>query len=484
MKDIVFREYDIRGIVGTELQIEQVYDVVCAIAYYCAQLNPAVKKVALGMDGRTHSPAIKDEACRALADSGLEVIFVGVCPSPVVYFAIDQLPVDMGIMITASHNPQEYNGIKIDLGHRSLWGNDIRTIRDCYKQGLRLQPQRAGIVRSEPLIPRYIAWLREHFAHLVGMRMPVVIDCGNGAGGAVVPDLVKAMEWSDVTLLYAEVDGTYPHHEADPSHEHNMLDLRAALKKHNARVGIGLDGDADRMGVMSADGWLIPADRILALFARTLIDKHPAMAVVIDINASDGLVESLQACGARPYFSPCGHAIVKTTMEQHGALLGGELSCHFFFADRHPGYDDGIYAMMRFFEIVATHQESLESMLAFFPKKYSSPIVRVACPEDKKFWIVEQVKHFFGTQPDCTLITVDGVRICTSYGWGLVRASNTQAMLSMRFESESQEGLRKIQSTIVRVLQHSMDTTALCNQLGLKELHEKSRHTCSAEQHA
>lgn len=479
---MVFREYDIRGIVGTELHIEQVYDVVCAIAYYCAQLNPAVKKVAIGMDGRTHSPAIKEQACRALIDSGLEVIFVGVCPSPVVYFAIDQLPVDMGIMITASHNPQEYNGIKIDLGHRSLWGNDIRMIRDCYKQGLRLVPQEQGSYLDQPLIPRYIAWLREHFAHLVGMHMPVVIDCGNGAGGAVVPDLVQAMEWPDVTLLYAEVDGTYPNHEADPSHEKNMLDLRVALKEHKARVGIGLDGDADRMGVMSADGWLVPADRVLALFARTLIDQHPEMAVVIDINASDGLVESLQTCGARPYFSPCGHAIVKTTMEQHGALLGGELSCHFFFADRHPGYDDGIYAMMRFFEIMVTSTTSLESMLDFFPKKYSSPIVRVACPEEKKFWIVDQVKHFLSMQPNVTLITVDGVRVCTAYGWGLVRASNTQAMLSMRFESDSQEGLHTIQTMIVSVLQQYMDTTALCVQLGLKELHEKSRNSRSLEQ--
>ena len=479
---MVFREYDIRGIVGTELQVEQVYDVVCAIAYYCAQLNPALKKVAIGMDGRTHSPAIKEQACRALLDSGLEVIFVGVCPSPVVYFAIDQLPVDMGIMITASHNPQEYNGIKIDLGHRSLWGNDIRMIRDCYKQGLRLMPQEHGSYSDQPLIPRYIAWLREHFAHLVGMHMPVVIDCGNGAGGAVMPELVKAMEWQEATLLYAEVDGTYPNHEADPSHEKNMLDLRAALKQHNARVGIGLDGDADRMGVMSADGWLVPADRVLALFARTLIDQHPEMAVVIDINASDGLVESLQASGARPYFSPCGHAIVKTTMEQHGALLGGELSCHFFFADRHPGYDDGIYAMMRFFEIMVASTTSLESMLDFFPKKYSSPIVRVACPEEKKFWIVEQVKHFLSTQPKVKLITVDGVRVCTAYGWGLVRASNTQAMLSMRFESDSQEGLHTIQTMIVCVLQQYMDTTALCVQLGLKELHEKSRNSRSLEQ--
>lgn len=483
MEDTVFREYDIRGIVGTELRIEAVYDVARAIAYYFVSNNPGVKTVAVGMDGRTHSPAIKGEVCRALVDSGLDVIFVGVCTSPVVYFSLHEFDVQAGIMITASHNPKEYNGLKLELGHTTLWGKHIQTIRDYYKQGLRIISDHKGSVREEAVIPRYVAWLKQQFAPLVGMQMSVIVDCGNGAGGTVMPQLVEAMEWTNVALLYPEVDGNYPNHEADPSSEKNMRDLRNALATHGARIGIGLDGDCDRMGAMSQQGWLVPADRLLALFARAMVAQHPGMSVVMDINASDGLVEALKQCGAQPHFSPCGAAIVKTVMEEHQALVGGELSCHFFFADRHPGYDDGIYAMMRLLEIVQETQESLEAMLSFFPVKYSSPVVRVPCLEEKKFAYVEYAKNYFAQRSDVTLITIDGVRVYTPYGWALIRASNTQPMLSLRFEADSADDLEKIKKDVVLSLRGTMDVTELCNRLGIKDWRETHRDTYTVEQY-
>jgi phosphomannomutase/phosphoglucomutase len=472
MEDIVFREYDIRGKVGSELHIDQVYDVTRAIAYYYLEHNPAVKTVVIGMDGRTHSPAIKAEVSRALLDSGLDVVFVGVCSSPVVYFALHKLPVQAGIMVTASHNPKEYNGLKIDLGHTSLWGKEIQKIRTYYREGRKIENPLRGTEHSIDLIPEYIAYLKEQFAHLIGMDMPIVMDCGNGAAGTVVPKLINQMQWSNVELLYPEVDGTYPNHEADPSSEKNMLDVRRALATGNAQIGIGFDGDVDRMGAMTQEGTLVPADQLLALFARDIVQQHPGLGVVSDVNASDGLVLSLNECGAQMHFSPCGASIVKAVMEKHQALLGGELSCHFFFADRYFGYDDGVYAALRLLELVYSSKESFSSMLSFFPKKHSSRVYRVPCREEEKFALVEYAKNYFMRQTGIELITLDGIRVHTEYGWGLIRASNTQSMLSLRFESDTVDGLKAIKEYFVHALDGAFDTAILWQQLELGGMRE------------
>src|SRR5271155_4314602 len=226
MLDVIFREYDIRGKVGTELDIAQVYDLARAIAYYFVEHNPDVRTVVVGMDGRTHSPQIKKELVRGLMDSGLDVLFVGLCTSPALYFALYNCDVQAGLMITASHNPAEYNGLKICLGREAVWGTQVRMIRDLFKEKKRINAERVGTLTEQPIVPIYIEWLANHFPKLKGMPLSVVIDCGNGAGGSVIPDLVRRMEWPNVRQLYCDIDGTYPNHEADPVKEENMLEVK------------------------------------------------------------------------------------------------------------------------------------------------------------------------------------------------------------------------------------------------------------------
>lgn len=461
VKDTIFREYDIRGKVANEFVIEEAYTLARAIAYYFKQQKPDIKTLAVGMDGRTHSPTFKDEVVRGLIDSGLNVVFIGTCPSPVLYFALHTLPVDGGLMITASHNPKEYNGIKMNLGKSSVWGNQITAIRDAYKAKKQINSSVVGTVQEQEVVPLYINWLATHFEQLKGMTLSAVIDCGNGAAGTVLPELIYAMQWPHVQLLYPEVDGNYPNHEADPTHEPNMADVKQLLATTNVSVGIGLDGDCDRMAAMTKSGELVLGDKLLALFAQSILQKHPGSAVVFDIKSSSGLIDLLKQWKANPVVSATGHTNIKEQMKEHNALLGGELSCHFFFHDRYFGYDDGIYALMRLFELLVNTGKSLDQLLTMFPHTYNSIEYRIPCPDEKKQSIITYVTDIFSSRPDVHILTLDGVRVTMPYGWGLVRASNTQPMLSLRFESDTQAGLNHIKSDVIDVLAHDFDVDML-----------------------
>jgi phosphomannomutase/phosphoglucomutase len=450
MPSVIFREYDIRGLVDQELCIDQMYDLGCAIACFFLERNPEVVTVAVGMDGRTHSPVIKEALIKALQDSGLNVISIGLCHSPALYFALYQLPVEAGLMITASHNPKEYNGIKICLGTESIWGADIKEIYRLYKDRCKMRGAGVGSYREYAIIPDYVDWLVDHFAHLKGEHIRAVIDCGNGAGGTVIPQLIKKMHWNHVEVLYPEVDGTYPHHEADPVKLANMQDVAHLLKKTDATIGVGLDGDADRMAAMTKEGLLIPGDLLLGIFAQTIVKDDNNVGVVIDIKSSSILIDYLTMLGARVIISPSGHSIIKDEMRKHQALLGGELSCHFFFRDRYFGYDDGIYAMLRLFELIV--HNDIEILLEVYPHMFSSPEFRIPCDEAKKKLVVQTVTDIFAQKDNAQLITIDGVRVTMPYGWGLLRASNTQPVLSLRFESQTEEGLSKIMDQFVKAL--------------------------------
>ena len=465
MNNAIFREYDIRGKVGSDLLLDEVYPLARAIAYYFVQQNPQVRTIAVGMDGRTHSPIIKDAVCRALADSGLDVLFVGMCPSPVLYFALHTCDVDAGLMITASHNPAEYNGIKICLGKSSVWGSAIQEIKQLYRNGMAIDASQTGTVTQHELVPEYIDWLADHFSHLNNMPLSVVIDCGNGAGGTVIPDLVKKMNWQQVQLLYCDVDGTMPNHEADPVVAKNMQAVKQVLSTTDAQVGIGLDGDCDRMAPMTKTGDLILGDRLLALFAQQVIQKHPGVGVVYDIKSSSGLQELLDQWQAKGHMSPSGHAIIKEKMKEFGAMLGGELSCHFFFHDRYFGYDDGIYAMLRLFELLINTGKNLDELVAVFPTKYSSPELRIACAEEDKAAIVAAVKKYFVDHPDAQVITIDGVRAQLPYGWGIVRASNTQPAICIRVEADLPQDLTRVRNEFVRALAPYFDAQELEQRL-------------------
>lgn len=466
MQDSIFREYDIRGKIGSEFPISQAYDLARAIALYLSQKNPALKTFAIGMDGRISSPELKEKIVTALQDCGFNVIFVGVCPSPVVYFALYQLPVDAGLMITASHNPKEYNGIKISLGTKMVWGKEIKQIGQMYaqKQFAPLSITK-GSYTQYPLITDYINWLRDHFKPLIGMPLSFVVDSGNGTGGTVLPQLVAAMNWPNVILQCVEVDGNYPNHEPDPTVQKNMADVKMILATTHAVLGVGLDGDGDRMAAMTKAGFLVPGDQLLAVFAQEVLKQHPHSAVVCDVKASAGLLELLQKWGARPVMCPCGHAIIKECMAREHALLGGELSCHFFFADHYFGYDDGIYAMMRLLEILHMSGKSLDELIKIFPKKYSSREFRIACTQHEKTKIIADLKNHFASDPAVRLLMIDGIRVTWPYGWALVRPSNTQPMLSMRFEGNSAQDLERIKQDFIELLSSYFDAAFLQKEL-------------------
>jgi len=461
MKDTVFRKYDIRGKVGSDLDIQRMYDLGRALAYYFKERNPLIRTVAIGMDGRNHSLAIRQEISKAFMDSGLDVSFIGVCPSPALYFAMFTRPFDAGIMVTASHNPKEYNGLKLCLGKEMLWGEEVQKIKCYFKEGKKIESNRVGKYDESPIIEPYIDFLKDHFKHLIGMKLSAIVDCGNGAGGTVLPLLIEKMGWKNVTVLFEEVDGNYPNHEADPVVAENMSFVKQALKTVDAEVGIGLDGDADRMAAMTKEGQLISGDVLLAIYAEPLLKANPGSSIVFDIKASQGLAELVEQWGGKLIMSPSGHSIIKKNMDENDSVLAGELSCHFFFSDRYFGFDDALYAMMRLFEIMVASKQSLSQLVSVFPQKISSPEMRIKCSDKNKHHVIEDAKSLFIARDDVTVITIDGVRAIMDYGWGILRVSNTQPVLSLRIESDTQEGFKKVKEDFYKVLEPHFDQAFL-----------------------
>lgn len=467
MQDYIFRQYDIRGKVGIDFAIEDTYAIAQAIGSYIHERSPNAKTIVIGRDGRTHSPILHEYITDALIDSGFDVVSIGVCPTPVLYFAEYQLPVDASLMITASHNGPAYNGIKITLNKQPVAQQEIQYIKELYKKGIFVAALTKGTYREQNMIEPYIDWLTEHFDHLKNSEFSCIIDCGNGAAGTVLPLLLQAMGWSNIALLYETVDGTFPHHEADPTVLENMTGLKSALATNQYSVGFGLDGDCDRMALMIRDGSLILGDKLLALFARSLREHYKKFAVVFDIKCSRGLPLLLQQWGVAAHMSPCGHSFIKRAIEREKALLGGELSCHFFFCDRYFGYDDGIYALLRTIEILQKSSQTVEQMLAEFPVSYTSPEFRITVGETEKWAIVEKLKTWFTAIKGAEIITIDGVLVSWPFGWGLIRASNTQPAISLRFEAESQERLIIIKELFCQALEHFFDGLSIRKHLGL-----------------
>jgi phosphomannomutase len=311
--------------------------------------------------------------------------------------------------------------------------------------------------------------LEEKFGNLKNVTLNAVIDCGNGTAGTVIPKLIKKMGWKNIKLLCSEVDGTFPNHEADPTVPANMIMVKEALVSDNTlSVGLGLDGDCDRMNPMTKEGELIAGDKLLALFAQRALKDFPGASVVFDIKSSSSLIELLTKWGAKPCISPSGHSLIKETMAKTNAKLAGELSCHFFFHDRYFGYDDGIYAALRLFELLVTSGKTLTQLLTIIPHKENSPEIRIECASDEeKLKIVEHVKKVFSTRTDAKLITIDGIRAQMPYGWGLLRASNTQPVICLRFESETKEGLLRVKRDFFTGLQKLFDENKLKEQIGI-----------------
>lgn len=460
MNNAIFREYDIRGVIGKDVQIEETYDLGRAIITYLRRKHPEASSLVIGHDARSHSLPIQENIIKAAIDYGFDVIDVGLCPTPVVYFAGKKFNTPLAIVITASHNPKEYNGIKI----WDVWGSQVQEIKNIYNaHAFTLEKSHPGSLKTYNIIDEYVAYMAHQFAHLKNLSIDAVVDCGNGAAGPVFSQLVDEMNWSNVSLLYADPDGNFPHHEADPTVPENMQDVKEILAKDDTLLlGLGFDGDADRMDPMTKSGELVAGDKMLALYAERILQDYPGAAVVFDIKSSSSLIELLTKWGAKPCISPSGYSKVKKTSAENDAKLAGELSCHFIFYDRYLGFDDGIYAALRLFELLAQRGKTLDQLLEIFPEKVSSPELRIKCSSDEqKLAIVDHVLNVFAQRKDVEILTIDGMRVTTPYGWGLLRASNTQTVICLRFESTTQEGYEHIKDDFYRALQPFFDEKTL-----------------------
>lgn len=445
----IFREYDIRGVWGKDLTEEIIQRIGKAFAVYLSnKLKRNHLKISIGRDVRLSSPAMFDALARGFLDSGIDIVDIGICPTPLQYFSLFHLPIDGGVMITGSHNPPEFNGMKLSIGKETLYGPKIQEIRRIAEKGDFIQGK--GKAETYEIIPTYIEHLRKNFSSF--NRIKVVVDAGNGTAGLVAPRLIRELG-CEVIELYCEPDGNFPNHHPDPTVMENIKDLIAKVVSSGANIGIGYDGDADRIGVVSDKEEVIWGDRLMIIFARDIIESRRSEGItekpifIGEVKCSQIMYDEIERLGGNPIMWKAGHSLIKHKIKETGALFGGEMSGHMFFADRYFGYDDAIYTSLRLLEILSKNGTpySIERLLSDVPKSISTPEIRVECPDDIKFKVVEKAKEAFRDYP---LNDIDGMRIHFDKGWGLIRASNTQPALVLRFEAEDEDSLREIRKLV------------------------------------
>ncbi len=435
----IFRQYDIRGIVDKDLTVDAATAIGRAYGTLLRQRDLS-GAVSVGRDNRPSGGLLRDALVEGLTSTGANVIDIGVVPTPLMYWSLHHLPVVGGIQITGSHNPPEYNGFKLCVGHESLHGSGIEALRDLIVKGDFAAG--SGSVRSEGVIDRYVDDVVARTGPLK-RRLKVVIDCGNGVGAVVSRQLFDRMG-IDVSYLFCESDGTFPNHHPDPTVVENLHDIIREVKAKGADLGIAFDGDADRIGVVDGEGGIVWGDHILILYARDVLARTgPGQPIIFDVKCSQALPQAIEAAGGTAVMWKTGHSLIKDRMKQLKAPLAGEMSGHMFFAEGFYGHDDALYGAARLLRIVAASGMSVKQMLSDVPKFVSTPEIRVDCPDELKFEVVDRaVKHFRALYD---VIDVDGVRVLFGDGWGLIRASNTQPVLVTRYEARTPERLAEIQ---------------------------------------
>ena len=439
----IFRQYDIRGIWGKDLTPQVVEYIGRGYASFLLQsINKEKAKVSVGWDARLHSPAIRDNLIKGLTESGIDVIDLGMCPTPLQYYSLYKLPIDGGVMITGSHNPPEFNGFKMSVGKGTIFGDDIQGVRKIIDEGDFKSGN--GSVETYPVIDDYIKYVTDMFESLEGIR--VVVDAGNGTGGLVAPQIMKSLG-ADVIELYCNPDGNFPNHHPDPTLEESLIDLIARVKEEKAHVGIGYDGDADRIGVVDEEGNIIWGDKLMIIFSRDILKENTGAKIIGEVKCSQTLYDDIAAHGGVPIMWKTGHSLIKEKMKKEEALLAGEMSGHLFFKHRYFGYDDAVYASLRLMEIIKKSGEpySTKALLKDVPDVIATPEIRFDCPDDIKFKIVEKAQSAFNEYES---ITIDGIRIKFDDGWALIRASNTQPVLVLRFEAPNETRLQEIKSFV------------------------------------
>jgi phosphomannomutase/phosphoglucomutase len=441
----IFREYDIRGIVGKDLTDEFVEFLGRGIGTYFRQHGK--RKVALGRDARMSSPAFAEAVTRGLLSTGCSVVDIGLVPTPLLYFAVFYKKNEAAVMITGSHNPPEYNGFKIMVGEETLYGETIQEVYQILKNNAVII-DKEGTRSTYDVIPEYEEYVEKDIQ--LRLKLKVVLDAGNGTAGFVAVPIFKKLG-CEVTELYCEPDGLFPNHHPDPTLPEAMEDLIKTVKETGADFGVGYDGDGDRIGVVDDSGRLLWGDMLMIVFSRDILPANPGAAVISEVKASKLLYQEIARLGGRPIMWKTGHSLIKKKIKEENALLAGEMSGHIFFADRFFGFDDAIYASARLAEILARSEKKLSEMLADLPKAYSTPEIRVYASDEVKFQIVDEVKKELAKK--YPIVDIDGVRVSYPKGWALVRASNTQAALVLRYEAETPEDLEAIKQEVGKTLE-------------------------------
>lgn len=448
----VFREYDVRGMVGSELTPEFAY--LLGAGYSAFAIERGKDNIAIGWDCRLSSEEFARELARGISESGLNCYLTGMGPTPQLYFGVfacktpEGTNFGGGIQVTGSHNPADMNGFKMMVGDQTLSGPEIQQLRTFVERvasGDKKVPSKSGIIGEVAVRQDYINYLIENSKPFIGPRkLKVVVDAGNGVGGMIGPPVLRALG-VDVIELYCEPDGTFPNHHPDPTVLKNITTLIETVKREKADFGIGWDGDGDRIGVVDETGAPVFGDMLLLAFASSILKEQPGATIIGDVKCSSLLFDGVKAAGGNPIMWKTGHSLVKAKLRETGAALAGEMSGHIFFKHRFFGFDDALYASNRLVEIVSHLKGPFSSLYADLPKMYSTPEIRVDCPEEKKFKIAQRAQSAFS---EYSTDLTDGVRITFDAGWGLIRASNTQPVLVMRFEAESQELLAKYKKLV------------------------------------
>ena len=442
----IFREYDIRGLSDIDFSDSFCTDLGKAIGSLLREKKESL--IAVGRDCRLTSEKYSHALVQGLLSTGIDVVLLGVCPTPLMYFSIFEGGFLNGVQITGSHNPSEYNGFKICIRKESLYGKQIQDIRKRIESKNFVKASKRGKLSFFNIIDAYTNYMCSHFKPLAPLK--VVVDAGNGVAGNVAPAILRKLG-IQVTELYCDLDGTFPNHHPDPTVERNLKDLIRTVKKENADLGIAFDGDADRIGVVDHTGAILWGDKLMILYAKQILEDNPGAAIIGEVKCSRELFEKISALGGRPIMWKTGHSLIKAKIKQEKALLAGEMSGHMFFAYRYIGYDDAIYAALRLLEFLSLKKKSVFDLLADVKPTYATPEIRVDCKDEEKFDLVKKAKNFFQARYDT--IDIDGVRIEFPDGWGLIRASNTQPVLVLRFEADTPKRLKEIKRLVESTLQ-------------------------------
>ncbi len=446
---VIFREYDIRGVYNKEFDKDFAYLLGRAYASYFYQKHGKKNiNITLGHDARLSASEIKASLSQGLQDSGVTVHYIGLVTSPISYFTTFEFPnIDGAIMVTGSHNPPEYNGFKISVGKGTIFGEEIQELRKIIEAKNFIDGK--GSEKTLDVFSAYVEKYKKEFSQMKPIK--VVLDCGNGAGGIIARKLYEAVGLKP-TILFEKPDGTFPNHHPDPTVEKNLVDLKNQVLKEGAVVGIGFDGDADRIGLVDHTGRMVYGDELMVLVSRAVLKNNKGAKIIGDVKCSDRLYDDIKNCGGVPVMWKTGHSLIKEKIKVEKSPFGGEMSGHIFFADRNHGYDDALYAGLRVCEIISQTGKNIAELLEGLPEAYNTPELRIDTTEEKKVNIVKTLIEKFPESSEYSLNLIDGVRISFPDGWALARASNTQPVLVLRFESWTKQGLERIQSRIEAIV--------------------------------